>query len=97
LGRYREQDTFRAWLYRILVNQCRSLARKRTRYQRRVVNDGDAIERATTGSREHATDVRDALQRALDRLEPEQREAFLLKHGEGLDYESIDEITGTGV
>lgn len=97
LGRYHEQDTFRAWLYRILVNQCRSLARRRARYQRRVTSDGLAVERATAPSLEHAGDVRDALQHALDRLEPLLREAFLLKYGEGLDYGAMAEITGSGV
>jgi RNA polymerase sigma-70 factor (ECF subfamily) len=97
LGRYREQDTFRAWLYRILVNQCRSLARQRTRYRRRVVTDGVALARALAPSTEDASDARDALQRALDRLEPLLREAFLLKYGEGLDYAAMSEVTGSGV
>ena len=34
---------------------------------------------------------------ALARLAPEQREAFLLKHVEELDYGEMAEITGAGV
>ena len=35
--------------------------------------------------------------RALARLDAEQREAFLLKHVEGLSYEEMAELTGAGV
>jgi len=33
----------------------------------------------------------------LDRLAPEQREAFLLKHVEDLSYEEMAEVTNVGV
>jgi RNA polymerase sigma-70 factor, ECF subfamily len=38
-----------------------------------------------------------ALQRALGELTPEQREAFVLKHVEGLSYEEIAGLTGATV
>ncbi len=34
LGRYQERDRFSAWLYRILVNQCRSIASRRSHRER---------------------------------------------------------------
>jgi RNA polymerase sigma factor (sigma-70 family) len=37
------------------------------------------------------------IQRALDRLPAEQREAFVLKYVEELSYEQMAEITGAGV
>ena len=37
------------------------------------------------------------VERALARVEPEQREAFLLKYVEQLSYEEISELTGVGV
>ena len=37
------------------------------------------------------------IDRALDQLDSEQREAFLLKHVEGLSYEEMSELTGAGV
>jgi RNA polymerase sigma-70 factor (ECF subfamily) len=41
--------------------------------------------------------LHDEIQFALSRIEPGQREAFLLRHVEGLSYEEISEITGVGI
>ena len=40
---------------------------------------------------------REEIERALSLLDAEQREAFLLKHVEGLSYEEMAAITGVGV
>ena len=37
------------------------------------------------------------VERALDALPAEQREAFVLKHVEELDYDAMAEITGVGI
>src|SRR5580765_6829273 len=39
LGKYQERDKFSAWLYRILVNQCRSIAARRTHRERVFVRE----------------------------------------------------------
>src|SRR5438093_4145182 len=41
LARYRHSDRFRPWLYRILVNQCRTTARHRRRYTARFDLEAD--------------------------------------------------------
>ena len=97
LGRYRERERFRAWLYRILVNQCRTLGGRRGRLDRRFVHDPAALERPSGEPSERREEIRDAFQAALDDLEPLLREAFLLKHGEGMEYGEIAAITGVGV
>src|SRR5690348_13337798 len=38
LGKYQERDRFSAWLYRILVNQCRSIAARRSHRERVFVD-----------------------------------------------------------
>ncbi len=97
LGLYREQHTFRAWLFRILINRCRSVARQRRRRQHRFVQDGATHDQAPDPAPADDPELRDALQRALDTLEPRLREAFLLKYGEGLEYREISAMTGVGV
>ena len=97
LGRYHDREMFRAWLYRILVNQCRTLGGRRGRLDRRFVHDPSATERPSTNSEQERAEIRDAFQVALESLEPLLREAFLLKHGEGLEYAEIATITGAGV
>jgi RNA polymerase sigma-70 factor (ECF subfamily) len=96
LPRYRERDRFKSWLFRILVNQCRSQARRHAREARRFVGGPDGDAAAMPGARdEDGPD--DALQMALDALEPLLREALLLKYGEELAYEDMARVTGANV
>ncbi len=95
LGRYREQDRFRPWLFRILVNQCRSQAKQRARRARRFVRDAGADAAGPVASGDAG--LSDALQRALETLEPLLREALLLKYGEELAYEEMSRLTGSSV
>jgi RNA polymerase sigma-70 factor (ECF subfamily) len=97
LGRYREQQTFRAWLFRILINRCRSVARQRRRRWMRFVTNGDVPEVPGALTPEPDPGLRDALQSALDTLDPKLREAFLLKYGEGMEYQEISVLTGVGI
>jgi RNA polymerase sigma-70 factor (ECF subfamily) len=97
LGRYREQQTFRAWLFRILINRCRSIARQRRRRQFRFVAEGAVPEAAGAEGPQGDPGLRDALQGALDALDPKLREAFLLKYGEGLEYREMSALTGVGI
>jgi RNA polymerase sigma-70 factor (ECF subfamily) len=97
LPRYRERDAFSGWLYRILVNECRRLATRRWRRRRRFVQDETLVLSAATGDGGAAVELRDELQHALAALEPLLREAFLLKHGEGLEYADMSRVTGASV
>jgi RNA polymerase sigma-70 factor (ECF subfamily) len=97
LAAYRERHQFRAWLFSILVNRCRSMLARDRRRAEHVVRDDAAVARAVAPDRRPRTELRDALQVALDTLEPLLREAVLLKHGEGLDYAEMASITGASV
>lgn len=91
----RERDRFGAWLYTIVVNECRTRGGRRAKRERRFVGDvGDEIADPADGG---DPAIGDEIAYALRQLPAEQREAFLLKHVEDLSYEEIAEVTGVGV
>jgi RNA polymerase sigma-70 factor (ECF subfamily) len=100
LAQYREQERFSAWLYQILVNQCRTAAAKRRRRDD-TFPDVDPAELhladAASPDASDALPLRDRLERALAQLPPDQREAVVLKYTEDLSYEDMAAITGAGV
>lgn len=98
LATCREPDRVGAWLFRILANLCRDHLKSRRRQDlsldvlpplptAEVGPDGDA----------QRGELRRRLRAALGVLEPEQREAFLLKHLEGRRYEEMSELLGVSV
>jgi RNA polymerase sigma-70 factor (ECF subfamily) len=97
LARFDDGMSFRTWIMSILINRCRSAMLQRRRRTARVVVDAAAVDRASVGSSGNRAELRDAIERALAQLDPGQREAFLLKHVEGLSYEEMAAATGLGV
>lgn len=97
MHRYQEQDVFRAWLFRILVNRCRTLQGKNRRRHAWQVSDDAALESAPTRQHADSHEWSDRLQRCLESLDPVSREVVLLKFGEGLEYSEIAAITGGSV
>ena len=97
LARYEERQAFRTWLFQILINRCRTAAVRRQRRHRMFLVDDDAIAVASVRPAAEAGDVRAELQRVIDALDPDQREAFLLKHVEQLSYNEMAAATGVGV
>ena len=96
LDRCRDPERFGAWLYRIVVNECRTRATRKGRRERWFVHDEALIVRMAIVS-DGAAGLREEIQHALDQLPADQREAFVLKYVEELSYEEIAEITGDGV
>ena len=95
LGACREPDRFGAWFLRILVNRCRTRGARRHREALFVRDDG-ALERAAAPADADPA-WREEIDRALAKLDPLQREAFLLKHVEGLEYDAMARLTGARV
>lgn len=96
LPRYQEQTQFRAWLFQILANRCRSLRHR----WRRWIERHPTLDAATdlgvppaTGSVEETQLLTDL----IAGLPGPMREAFLLKHGEGFSYEEMAEQTGASI
>jgi RNA polymerase sigma-70 factor (ECF subfamily) len=98
LVRYVDRGHFRAWLFQILVNECRMANRSAIRRRRRfpALADGQDVPDVAAPVPEPEPELHGALAlaHALAGLEPEQREAIVLKYGEGLEYKEIARITG---
>ena len=96
LPRYREEEAFEPWLFRILANRCRT-AGARARRHAQLVEYGDVPDTAGRPAHDVGTAWREEIARALAALPVEQREAFLMRHVEGLSYEDMAAATGAGV
>jgi RNA polymerase sigma-70 factor, ECF subfamily len=88
----RQPERFSAWLFRIVVNRCRTAQRQLKRSRRfgeplpeDVPANGDAVA---------SMEWREEIARALAQLRPPYREAFLLRYVNGLDYQEMAELTG---
>ena len=97
LARYEERQAFRTWLFQILINRCRTAAARRRRRHRMFLVDDNAIASASVRPAAESSDLRAELQRVIDALDPDHREAFLLKHVEQLSYDEMAAATGVGV
>lgn len=95
----RDPARFGAWLYQIVLNECRTLAFRRDRRERRMVRDEHDLDAMASepDSPTPASKDLEEIQKALNRIESEQREAFILKHVEDLSYDEMSELTGVGV
>jgi RNA polymerase sigma-70 factor (ECF subfamily) len=97
IGRCDDPERFGSWLFSILVNRCRTTGARSTRRARTFVSDEVATRSAAESHPAEQAAWREEIERALAQLDSDQREAFLLKHVEGLSYEEMAEITGAGV
>jgi RNA polymerase sigma-70 factor, ECF subfamily len=97
LDRCRDPSRFGAWLYQIVANECRTFLARRARRDRRIVRDEFQLHSASMTPVTDARDTLEDVQYALDRIDIEQREAFVMKYVEELSYEEISEITGVGI
>ena len=96
LDECQDPNRFGAWLYQIVSNECRTFASRRASRERRMVRDELELDRAGVDPHEGSGELED-IQRALDRLDPDQKEAFILKHVEELSYDEMAELTGVSV
>jgi RNA polymerase sigma-70 factor (ECF subfamily) len=97
LARCEDPERFGAWLFRILVNRCRTVGARRGRRSRTFVSDDLALHEAAEDHPAERTAWREEIDRALSQLRPEQREAFLLKYVEEMGYDEMSRLTGAGV
>lgn len=96
LGSCRDPARFGCWAGRILRNRCldflKSAARRALPLPLSLpANDGDPV------LEEQRSRSRARLNAALAALPEEQREAFLMKHGEGLSYGEMAQLSDASV
>jgi RNA polymerase sigma-70 factor (ECF subfamily) len=101
LPRFRAESKFSTWLYRIAANKCKDWLRAKRPGEGaqdvdvdEVLDYGVAAEERTPERLLSQQQVAEQLDRAIQRLPPLYREAFVLKHVEGLSYEEMQEILG---
>jgi RNA polymerase sigma-70 factor (ECF subfamily) len=96
LAQCHEPDRFGAWLFRILINRCRTAhGSKKRRIGALRLEDQPHL--AAGGSAGEDVAWREEIQRALALLPRDHREAFLLKYVEELSYEEMETLTGAGI
>jgi RNA polymerase sigma-70 factor (ECF subfamily) len=99
-SKFRFRSAFSSWLYRITVNQCIDIRRKKGRAPKlslsepevgEQVGDQDLRRKGTTTPFDEA--MRDELQAAIDRaiseLDPRMAAVVVLRYSEGMDYHDI--------
>jgi RNA polymerase sigma-70 factor (ECF subfamily) len=102
---YRSLDSCRnpnrvgAWLFRITANTCKDHLKARRRDLLKI-DDVPGLVQADGDDPADALDrrsVRSRIDLALRRLPLEQREAFVMKHVEGLSYQEMGQLLGVSV
>jgi len=94
LGSLGDPERFKAWLFRIVSNQCHNV-RKRNKPHLSLDSIQDPAE--PPADEEFASrEIGAMIQEAIGRLTPEQSEAFVMKHVEGRSYAEMSELLGVG-
>jgi RNA polymerase sigma-70 factor (ECF subfamily) len=98
LASCRDPERVGAWMFRICANACKDHIKLRRSggvaldEVPGLAGDDDGPDRALARS-----DLRREIEAALRRLADDQREAFLMKHVEGLSYDEMAEILDASV
>lgn len=102
LNKFDPAQDFAAWLYRIAVNVCRDLARKRGRgnptsfeAEREAGTLAEPVSPHNTEHRAMHAQERDILLRALAQLTEKERAAIVLRDLEGLPTEEVARMLGS--
>jgi RNA polymerase sigma-70 factor (ECF subfamily) len=100
LAAFHFEAKFSTWLYRIAVNKCTDALRRRRANTVSIDADEEGQDRwepvddETPHFELEQTELADAIDKAMHDLPLIYREAFVLKHVEGLDYDEMSAVTG---
>jgi RNA polymerase sigma-70 factor (ECF subfamily) len=97
LHRFDTHRAFAPWLYRIVVNVCRDVHRRRARMATVPLDDLDSAVLARPGDQEANADAADrvrAIRRALEPLSVREREVVVLRDIEGFSTAEVARALG---
>jgi RNA polymerase sigma-70 factor (ECF subfamily) len=97
LAQCRDRDHLKSWLYRITGNRCRSHLGRRHAGDVPLDDAPPVADPADTWAVLERGEQVALVERALEGLAPEKREAFVLKHVEGMSYEEMSAATGARI
>lgn len=92
---WRGEASFRTWLFRIATNLHRDAYRRERRQVTVPIDGHDAADSADPEGEAGANEIEARLMAELARLPRLQREVFLLRAQQGLEYGAISEALGT--
>jgi RNA polymerase sigma-70 factor (ECF subfamily) len=94
--KYKPEAEFTTWLYRIVVNLCMDEKRKTQRTQIMLHHQEESrhTDRNKGGAQTEKTDTSDAIWKAIQTLNPRQKQVVILHKIEGLNYTEISNKTG---
>ncbi len=95
LNGWRREASFRSWLFTISSNLLKDEYRKRKGRQIFSIDDRDLPDRSDPAGDFAAKEAEERLRQGLSQLPRLQREVFLLRAQEGIDYEGIARALGT--
>jgi len=99
LSGFQAGSRFSTWLYRIAVNKCQDVLRtRRSTVEFNEDTNASADLPPRSGDTPHSlleqTELAVELDRGIQALPTLYRESFILRHGEGLDYDEMSAILG---
>ena len=98
IGGFRGEAQLSSWMYRIVVNLCLNRRRKKAlsamELREDFENDGSLCSEAANSPEQHAEAslLQRHLRKALQRLSPQQRTIFVLRHDQDLPLKDISNI-----
>lgn len=96
-SKFRGDSQFSTWLYRVGINACNDLLRKRSRTPRPSSDDMPMGEPASGPGVAEGVALRIDLSRALAQLPDDYREAVALHDLGGVPYDEIAQMTGVAI
>jgi RNA polymerase sigma-70 factor (ECF subfamily) len=99
LAKFKKQSRFSSWLFKIAINRCNTLLRKRKRWKTFFDPMGENEEYVDRLAQDFNAEqsvereqIYDRIRRAIAHLPPEQKTVLLLKEYEGYKFHEISEM-----